>query len=48
MQIPESTRQAIDWLRKYRSEDDLRKFLHGRSEEQLKAIEQYIARKQQL
>jgi hypothetical protein len=42
--IPESTRQAVDWLRKYRGDDDLRKFLRGRSKEQIQLIVQYLSR----
>jgi hypothetical protein len=44
-QLAESTRQAIDWLRKHRGEEDLREFLRGRSKEQLRVISEYISRK---
>lgn len=43
-QLTESTRQAVDWLRKYRGDDDLRKFLRGRSKEQIQIIVQYLSR----
>jgi hypothetical protein len=43
-QLAESTRQAIDWLRKHRSDDDLRNFLRGRSKEQIQLIVQHLSR----
>jgi hypothetical protein len=42
--LPTSTRDAVDWLVVHSTAERLRKFLDGRSREELKAINEHLAR----
>ena len=42
--LPNSTRDAVDWLVAHSSADRLRKFLAGRPTQELKAINEHLAR----
>ncbi len=42
--LPNSTRDALDWLVAHSSADRLRKFLAGRSTQELKAVNEHLAR----